>query len=35
MIKREDKTDFKRPLEMMTAKYLSVTPKLNCNASVK
>jgi hypothetical protein len=35
MIKKEDKTDFKRPLEMTTAEYLSVTPKLNWNATVK
>jgi hypothetical protein len=35
MIKKEDKIVFKRPLEMMTAKYLSVTPKLNWNATVK
>jgi hypothetical protein len=35
MIKKEDKTDFKRLLEMMTAEYLSVTPKLNWNATVK
>jgi hypothetical protein len=26
MCKKEDKTDFKRPLEMTTAEYLSVTP---------
>ncbi len=35
MIEKEDKTDFNRPLEMMTAEYLSVTPKLNWNATVK
>jgi hypothetical protein len=35
MCKKEDKTDFKRPLEMTSAKYLSVTPKLNWNATVK
>jgi hypothetical protein len=35
MCKKEDKTDFKRPLEMTTAEYLSVTPKLNWNATVK
>jgi hypothetical protein len=33
MIKKEDDTDFKRLLEMMTTKYLSVTPKLNWNAT--
>ena len=35
MCKKEDKTDFKRPLEMTSAEYLSVTPKLNWNATVK
>ncbi len=35
MIKKEAKSDFKRPLEMMTAEYLSVTPKLNWNATEK
>jgi hypothetical protein len=35
MMKKEDKTDFKRPLKMTTAEYLSVTPKLNWNATVK
>jgi hypothetical protein len=35
MCKKEDKTDFKRLLEMITTEYLSVTPKLNWNATVK
>jgi hypothetical protein len=29
VIKKGDKTDYKRPLEMMTAVYLSAAPKLN------
>ncbi len=35
MGKNEDKSDFKRPLEMTTAEYNSVTPKLHWNAIVK
>jgi hypothetical protein len=35
MIKKEDKTDFERPLEMMTTTHLYATPKLNWNATVK
>ncbi len=35
MIKKENQTYFKRLLEMTTAEYLSVTSKLNWNATVK
>jgi hypothetical protein len=35
MIRNEDKSDFKRPMELMNEEYLSLQPKLNWNFSVK
>jgi hypothetical protein len=34
-VKNEDKSDFKKPLEMTTVEYNSVSSKLNWNATVK
>jgi hypothetical protein len=35
VVKNEDKTDFKRPLEMSVTEYNSVAAKLNWNVTVK
>jgi hypothetical protein len=35
IIKNEDKSDFKRPMELTAAEYTTILPKLNWNFSVK